>query len=328
MPGDTAPGSSARRYIVAALFVALIGIGIALFADHEPPPNDPALDRELPPVVDYPVAPGTPVRCWFVLGDTGTGDRGQFEVVDAMSLALASGGPIDGILLLGDNFYPDGVRTPTERQWDDKIVEPYARFGVPIHACLGNHDYGGRIEAQIERSTIDERWHMPQRHYSFETPIGPLRSIQFIALDTEPMRDRDEPDNEQLAWLDAELARSKAHWKIVFGHHPAYSGGEKGDSGRMLDRLVPILDRHDVDIYFAAHHHTLQFFGPLEGVRYVVSGAGSGSDEPDEVEWHEKASYAATGGGFVALRLTDQEAVIEFVRTDGKKQYSTRWLKP
>lgn len=310
------------------MLAALVGVGIAMVADYEPPPHDPALDRELPPVIDHPLAAGTPVRRWFVLGDTGTGGRGQFDVVDAMTLALGSGGPIDGILLLGDNFYPAGVMSPTEEQWDDKIVEPYARFGVPIYACLGNHDYSGRIEAQIERSSSDELWHMPQRFYSFEMPIGPDRSVQLFALDTESMRDRDEPDDQQIAWLDLELGRSKAHWKIVYGHHPIYSGAEKGDSGRMLDRLVPILERRGVDIYFAAHHHTLQFFGPLSGVRYVVSGAGSGSDEPDEVEWHEKASYAATGGGFVALRLTDQEAVIEFIRTDGKTQYSTRWVKP
>lgn len=313
---------------LVALGVAAVGIGATLLANCTPRLADPSRDRELPEVV-IPVLPaGAAVLRFFALGDSGTGDSGQHEIVRAMEFAATSGGRPDLILLLGDNFYPSGVSTSIEEQWQSKIVEPYERFGVTIYPCLGNHDYGGRVEAQIERTAIDPLWHMPATYYTFVVPIGEDATAQFWALDTEKARRKSADDVEQLAWLEATLERSTARWKVVFGHHPAFSGSVKrGDSQRMLERIVPTLSRGKVDVYLAGHDHSLQFIGPVDGVRYVVSGGGGGHDNPDAVTWRDQAQFAATGGGFVAMRLTASSAVIEFIREDGITQFAANWTK-
>ncbi|CAM9541957.1 unnamed protein product, partial [Hapterophycus canaliculatus] len=72
---------------------------------------------------------------------------------------------------LGDNFYDVGVETVEDPAWEDQFESVYsaaALRGIPWLMCLGNHDYMGRPEAQIERTGHDAsgRWHMPSRAYS------------------------------------------------------------------------------------------------------------------------------------------------------------------
>src|SRR3990172_6165237 len=97
--------------------------------------------------------------------------------------------PVDGLLLLGDNFYPDGL---SERELEDRlrenVVGPYCRFvaltprgeaslratcpepaalrhPVPIYAVLGNEDYDLRESPALQRERIPEyvpNWRMPR----------------------------------------------------------------------------------------------------------------------------------------------------------------------
>jgi tartrate-resistant acid phosphatase type 5 len=92
--------------------------------------------------------------------------------------------------------------------------------------------------------------------------------------------------------------------------------------GRAIERLL--ID-HGVDMYIAGHDHTLQFLGPHDDVRYVVSGGGGGDDNAHEVTWRSDTAFAATRGGFAAITLTAQEAYVHFVRSDGATQFGTRW---
>jgi hypothetical protein len=58
---------------------------------------------------------------------------------------------------------------------------------------------------------------------------------------------------EQLEWLNNTLATSKAHWLIVAGHFPVYSGGEHGNTPEMLTDIKPLLEHYNVDAYLCGH---------------------------------------------------------------------------
>ena len=53
----------------------------------------------------------------------------------------------DIIILLGDNFYPNGIKSINDINW-----EKFNNLNIPIatYSVLGNHDYLGNINAQIE----------------------------------------------------------------------------------------------------------------------------------------------------------------------------------
>ena len=79
----------------------------------------------------------------------------------------------------------------------------------------------------------------------------------------------------QRAWLEDELSRSTADWKIVSGHYPIWSIAEHGPIPQMVDELKPLLERHGVAMYFNGHDHNAQHANDGSLVEYFVVGAGA-----------------------------------------------------
>src|SRR5215471_17906844 len=144
-----------------------------------------------------------------VIGDSGTGQKPQYEIGRQMDVLRKKEG-FGFVLMLGDNIYPNG----NPRLFKQRFEEPYKALlehGVKFYASLGNHDVikGGPGEREYERFNMQGR-----DYYSFVEGGG---LVQFFALDSTRM------SPEQLAWLEGELQKSVARWKVAFFHHPIYS---------------------------------------------------------------------------------------------------------
>lgn len=315
-----------RRQVVLTLASAAAG-GTVLWnvVVNELDPVDPAASRSIPFVPDYRAPDGSPHLRVFSFGDSGTGGSGQREIARAIAVRMDRD-PAQFLLLLGDNFYPSGVQTPTDRQWEDCVVQPYEGLGIPIYASLGNHDYNGDPDAQIARSTIDERWRLPARYYTFSRTLLDGTTIQFFVLDTTPILRGLDGVEMQLRWLEDELSRSRADWKIAAGHHPMITNVEVADPGRFAE-LLPLFSRHGVALYLAGHAHVLKALVPRQGVMQVVSGAGGGMDNAKKVEWGDDTEFAATRGGFTILTIERRAITIEFVRPNGRTQFLREILR-
>lgn len=205
-------------------------------------------------------SPDTVFR-FLALGDMGTGDDDQLAVARAMT-ALHQNQPFDTVLLLGDNVYPDGDPADLRK----KFERPYAemlKLLVNFYATLGNHDVKKGRNAQINYPLFNMGG---QAYYSFVKGDG---LIEFFSLDST------DADQEQMRWLDAALAKSKAKWKVAFFHHPIYSSGRTHGSDKRLRRLLePLLVQYGVAAAFSGHDHTYERTKPQNGVQYFVSGTG------------------------------------------------------
>lgn len=208
----------------------------------------------------------TPGKFSFaVLGDTGTGKRGQLAVAQAME-TVHEREPFGLVLMLGDNIY-GGVNA---RAFRKRFEQPYHNLiarGVNFQAVLGNHDKGG-----VKREVGYDPFNMAgRRYYTFTRGLSeegaPL--AQFFAIDSSKM------DKEQLAWLEKELTESRATWKIPFFHHPLYSSGRTHGSDRKLRaNLEPLFTRYGVQVALSGHDHIYERIKPQQGVIYFVSGSG------------------------------------------------------
>lgn len=79
--------------------------------------------------------------------------------------------------------------------------------------------------------------------FSDKRPRGPLH-----ALDA----------HRQLTWLQERLARSKADYLLVAGHYPVWSVSEHGPTACLLQKLRPLLIKHNATAYLCGHDHNLQ----------------------------------------------------------------------
>lgn len=268
-----------------------------------------------PPAVFEVTSSDKPIHV-VALGDFGTGSMQQLKVAHVMK-QLQDQQPFDFGLTLGDNFYPNGVSSPDDPQWRSKWEDVYNPVGIQFYATLGNHDYmrPDGPAAEIMHAQLSKSWRMPATHYTFTA--GP---VQFFAIDTVELSDSILP-NKELAWLDAEIAKSHARWKVVYGHYQIYSA-TRGDERNLIDRLLPLL-RNRVDVYLCGHDHNLQELKPEDGVHFFVSGGGGAGVYPFRQLNYSHSAFKQEQYGVTVLDANEDQLNIRFVDLDGNTLYSS-----
>jgi 3',5'-cyclic AMP phosphodiesterase CpdA len=202
--------------------------------------------------------PGSGARVAFVaLGDSGSGSPDQLAIYDQLETV-----PFDLIVHTGDIAYESGTLTEFEENFFD-VYAPLLR-SFPVFPAQGNHE-----GSDVFRRVFDLPWAGPGNWYSYD-----WGDVHFVALDTNDISD------EQAAWLDRDLSQSRRDWTVVFGHHPAFSSGQHGSTPSFQQRLVPILERHGVDLVLSGHDHDYERTLPQNGVHYVVTGGGGRGTRP------------------------------------------------
>ena len=243
-----------------------------------------------------------------VIGDSGRWSDVQRETAARMA-AERKRFPFDLVLMLGDNNYGDGSAESYRRRFEDPY-RPLLDAGVTFYAALGNHD-------------PVRQWDYPlfnmggRRYYTFERRAGvpPIVGdrVQFFAADTVNLED------EQLRWLDRELSRSAADWKIVFFHHPIYSSGRYAWSSALRRRtLEHAFVEHEVDVVFSGHEHLYERMKPQNGVMYFIAGA-SGSVRAGDLQ---AAPYQAKGYDrdltFMLIEIAGEELYFRTINRRGE----------
>ncbi len=215
-----------------------------------------------------------------VIGDNGCGCSGQKLVADQL-LNWYKKKPFGMVLMLGDNIYPEssffgGLKGGDPRLFKkrfDDYYQPLLDNKVKFFATLGNHD----MEADRGRSMIadKERFHMigSLGYYSFE-PEDQKSLITFFAVNSIPMVDGD-TDKGQIEWLRETLKVTNSTWKVVYMHHPIYTGagGHRADQG-LLNALETVLVDGGVQLVLSGHNHYYARTKPQKGITYFTAGGG------------------------------------------------------
>jgi tartrate-resistant acid phosphatase type 5 len=211
-------------------------------------------------------------------GDFGSGDAHQTAVAQAIAKRHAEQ-HFDFGITLGDNFYRCGVRSVADPIWKSRWEDLYTPLGIPFYATLGNHDYGhppiicplggASPDVEVAYTQHSKSWRMPAKYYSYKA--GP---VQFIAIDTEGW------SAEQFKWLEQTLAASQndpeVKWRIVYGHHPAFTSGVHLNERRIAvirAQLVPLFKSAHVDLYICGHDHDLEHL-QSGGIHFLIAGGG------------------------------------------------------
>ena len=208
-------------------------------------------------VVDTPLPNAEDSLKFGILGDFGTGDRGQIEMAAEMA-RVHQRFPYELVVTVGDNIY--GSERPQD--FDRKFKIPYKPLldaGVKFYASLGNHD--SREQRVYPPFNMDDK-----TYYSFKAP---KQNVRFFALESAYMVP------EQIEWLQKELEGSREDWKIAYFHHPLYSsGGRHGSDVQLREVLEPLFLKHNVSVVLTGHDHFYERIKPQQGIVYFVVGAG------------------------------------------------------
>ena len=276
----------------------------------------PAFAYDPPPL--FSVLPsGKPVRV-LAFGDFGTGSDGQIKAAAAMR-AYSVKHRFDFGITLGDNFYRElqesngsRLNSPDDPRWQSEWEELYGPIGIRFFPVLGNNDYvdPDSPAAELAYTQRSETWDFPAPYYTFTAG-----SAQFFAIDTMRLT------SDELEWLDRELGRSTARWKIVYGHYPIYSVGSNRDTPELIAKLLPILEKRHVQIYLCGHVHTMQDLQTDSPVHFYISGAAGAGLASDLGETYKRSLFKAATFGFTVLEIDDAHADVIFIDSEGKEIY-------
>ncbi len=241
-------------------------------------------------------------------GDFGTGASVQYQVADAIDKKCKASG-CDFAITLGDNIYNNGVTAVSDPQFQSKFEKPYAKLNFPFYMTLGNHDYRGNVQAQVDYTRQSKKWKMPSRYYVFSE--GP---VTFFALDTN------KPDSAQFNFMQRKLAESTTPWNIVFGHHPRVTNSfYKNTQSAELKKLIDLFCGKS-KIYLAGHEHDKQHLKATAcGMDYLIAGTGGGQRPPGR---GPNTLFAGNTFGFAWFEVSQNQLRFELLDAKGKMEHS------
>ncbi|MRG44018.1 metallophosphoesterase [Chitinophaga sp. SYP-B3965] len=212
-----------------------------------------------------------------------------------------------------------------KRNWVEEFFAPAYPFmrSYPIYTIMGNHEHGAPYYYQYLSNPN------PEYYYTFT-----YGNTQFFLFDT----DHDvRPGTEVYEWLERELARSTATWKIAMHHHPPFSSdtddfGETLKGGRStlgdpdLKDLPPLYEKYGVDVVFYGHIHTYERTWPIlnaqprgdKGVRYINIGGSGGDVEHSAPTRSWFTNKVKTGFHFGYVRIAENVLQFQAIDEDGQ----------
>ena len=319
-----------RRALTLLLLVAALG------ACSAPQPPE-AIGSRLDAFLDTggPAPFDTSAFNFLVIGDWGR--NGFFNQSDVARGMGAVGEQIGSRFTVstGDNFYVSGVGSVDDAKWRRSYEAIYTAASLQSrwYSVLGNHDWQGDYQAQIDYTATSDRWYLPERYYAETLAVNDTTDVLMVFLDTTPLVEPDENRGKyndtdvwdaerQIEWLDTTLAASDATWKLVFGHHPIYVGSTSYvDNPTLIDLLVPVLEARGVQAYVCGHDHNLQHHRTADGnVDYFISGAGSMTRGVVETP---NTLFALRTPGFMAFSLARNQLFVHAHDEDGEVVYAT-----
>jgi hypothetical protein len=234
-------------------------------------------------VVRTPGAPATAAGRQAVLGVLGDfGTQGPIEHANVARLVERG---VHAVLTVGDNAYPDGA----PEDWDPALFRPLAPLlaRATFWPVPGDHEYITPFAQAYLDAFVLPAGPDGERYYSFD-----WGDVHVVALDSNCLSPLDAATAgctaaSMLAWLDEDLAASRAPWKIALMHRPALATGRYGSFAAVQSALVPRFQEHGVDLVLQGHNHLYERTWPTR------DGA------PVATDYDRRAApvYVTAGGG-------------------------------
>mmetsp|Transcript_131083 Transcript_131083/g.261555 ORF Transcript_131083/g.261555 Transcript_131083/m.261555 type:complete len:643 (+) Transcript_131083:121-2049(+) len=237
----------------------------------------------------------------------------QHLVGDAMDQEMGKLSDVKFIVNVGDSFYPDGVSSKSDPQWDAKWRNFYSKQlqSVPWYSVMGNHDYhhdpaacsdkvsdGAQINGDIkDLSTFympDFNWHLEHPELQLEVVAldlnnyeGRINSAGSFFPDCQytpcekSCKDRvRKRSKDAFKFVKERIDQSTAKNLLIFSHYPVdhfQMRNVADESAHFLDTLIASKTHIE---YFGGHRHnvdqTILGNSSIAPHNFWLSGGGGG----------------------------------------------------
>ncbi|WP_149194190.1 purple acid phosphatase family protein [Luteimonas suaedae] len=150
-----------------------------------------------------------------------------------------------------------------------------------------------------------------------------IQGVRVVVLDGTSALDMGTAQ-AQAAWLEDVLDGAASRWTIALIHQPMFSPRQDRDNALLREHLLPVLERHRVDLVLQGHDHVYgRRGGPVAGQatpQYVVSVAGAKQYRLSQAARRDMSPTAEDTQLFQVLRI-DGDALRYEARTATGRLY-------
>lgn len=266
------------------------------------------------------------LKTLFVLGDIGFLNHNLKTTVNLIGNKI---GQNDIITLLGDNFYPNGVSSLDDPQWD-KYNEIFKDIKNPVYSILGNHDYISNPKAQI----FTKNWKMDGWYFKKE-----FDNVNLYFLDTNQFNldwvkedelqrvhnlDSETLIKNQVKWLENELEKDLDKKKIIFGHYPIITNGWYVDRmDKLYNSLIETFKKYKINLYISGHEHNIQYIKKnIDNLDFNQVIIGSSSEaRSDSENCLDKDMLDNTDIFYGKLNIDEDKIIIQYFNINDELKY-------
>lgn len=209
---------------------------------------------------------------------------------------------------------------------------------IPLMAVPGNHE---TYDVPEENHSVKPVYFTTQMKlpgngpealkgqvYSFD-----YSNVHFVVLDSQEAEEGAlVPDMLQMEakWLDEDLAASNKKWKIVLFHKTPYYNKATRANENLKKVLLPVIDKHHVDLVINGHDHGYSrtypirqnrfVASPAEGTVYLVAGRSGNkfyTDLSDKI-WNAFFHDPQAEPNYVVIEAAGDQLKIQGVSQSGK----------
>jgi len=235
---------------------------------------------------------------------------------ETAELLLRFKGPI---LALGDLGYPNGSPQSFKECYD----RAWGTLKNRTYPVPGNHEYETTDAVPYFAYWGRHAGEPGKGYYSFD-----LGGWHMIALNSKlEKKDHRDTISAQHAWLQKDLAATKADCILAYWHHPVFSSGQQSGSPRMKN-ILQTLYTFGVTVILTAHAHDYERFAHqnsegardrARGFRQFVVGTGGAPLRPLKKRLDNSEVFRADSFGVLRLDLYPQRYSWQFLPV-GKDQ--------
>lgn len=232
---------------------------------------------------------------FFLLGDIQTDDHTNVTALASMIKAKSFDFGIQTGDLVDD--------TTAFADWEN-VVGLFGSESIgaadAVHV-LGNHEFAGDENGQKASDFFGVPTTGMGGTYSVTYGNVYVASISYTGNTTQL--------ENALAWLKEDAAKSRATWKVLAIHQPAYYTNTVGGNAEIHSLVPPVVDECGIDFVFSGHDHSYARTMPMTGgkvdeqngaVYYICGSAG---EKSYTVTINDEFNFAKTSDSYEAIYM-------------------------
>jgi acid phosphatase type 7 len=170
----------------------------------------------------------------------------------------------------------------------------------------------------------------PENFYTFR-----YGDVAFFMLDSNRRDEEFRPGGKQYVWLEEQLKKCDATWKIAC-HHPATYTGEEDDYGNSwreestfgdsaVRQIVPLYEQYGIDLAMFGHLHLYERSHPIrhgkvdfeQGTIHLLAGGGGGNLEDFAPTPAFFSAKTHRGHHYLMIEVANKELTMRMHDTSG-----------